>query len=497
MTSRIVIHNNGKIDFERIKVKDIEKFTDAMVVLPEKSIDLREKRIGLITHFSFTSHQDIGEGDTITIRGINLNSPGVRTNEGKDALYIGIHFDEVVVNERAERPGEKVLSWINGSRGFRLHASDNGHNQFFSFISESEEEEDMHIPSYKVDNLEIITDELEKSGNIIHPGIFLSETRYKRIFERLVRNKSAEEYDRIDDADNSKSQLREVVIDHIYEANKDEEGNYKLSGRQNEGVENEQQNIITDDNINYQLQNLTITEIRTKTIELITKTLSNSQLTNNDLEVDNRDWRRQIERLEELIEEAKKLTDYQELATKLKQINDFYGQRIYEEKITEINALKKRLADLNPEQYSRTNEEMIDNELNKGHLNQNDLDSEAQAALDKLKNGTEKDPSKIDELKNIVSNSIGTKVALNKLDKLLEEYEKIPSTEPERKKAAKKKIIEFYSQIGSDLFHKKAYEARQQAVDEILGISQQQTDSPVIPLVIVGSLFLSLIAALI
>ncbi|CAJ0914575.1 1303_t:CDS:2 [Entrophospora sp. SA101] len=479
MTSRIVIHNNGKIDFERIKVKDIEKFTDAMVVLPEKSIDLREKRIGLITHFSFTSHQDIGEGDTITIRGINLNSPGVRTNEGKDALYIGIHFDEVVVNERAERPGEKVLSWINGSRGFRLHASDNGHNQFFSFISESEEEEDMHIPSYKVDNLEIITDELEKSGNIIHPGIFLSETRYKRIFERLVRNKSAEEYDRIDDADNSKSQLREVVIDHIYEANKDEEGNYKLSGRQNEG----------------EIDEAELTEI--EDLIWVFRESGNSQLTNNDLEVDNRDWRRQIERLEELIEEAKKLTDYQELATKLKQINDFYGQRIYEEKITEINALKKRLADLNPEQYSRTNEEMIDNELNKGHLNQNDLDSEAQAALDKLKNGTEKDPSKIDELKNIVSNSIGTKVALNKLDKLLEEYEKIPSTEPERKKAAKKKIIEFYSQIGSDLFHKKAYEARQQAVDEILGISQQQTDSPVIPLVIVGSLFLSLIAALI
>jgi len=158
--------------------------------------------------------------------------------------------------------------------------------------------------------------------------------------------------------------------------------------------------------------------------------------------------------LEELIEEAKKLTDYQELAQKLKQINDFYGQRIYEEKEAEINALKKKLAELNPEQYSQTNKEMIGNELNKNNLNTSDLDATAQAALNKLKDGTEKDAAEIDKLKKTVSDSIGTKVALNKLDKLLAEYEKIPDTEPERKKAAKKKIIEFYSQISSDLFHK-------------------------------------------
>jgi hypothetical protein len=201
--------------------------------------------------------------------------------------------------------------------------------------------------------------------------------------------------------------------------------------------------------------------------------------------------------LRELVEKAEQTDDNEKLKKYLEKIERFRGREIYNSLAARIKALKKKLAEQNPDEYQDIIREMVENEMSEKGISEGELDSDAQAALARLKNGQTNDPDQVDHDKNIISNNVYLKGSIKELDKLLEEYEKAP--DEQAKKVIKNKIYNFISTQSS--FYQQAYALKRERVDQLLGINsaqQQNTNKfPTFPVVVISSLLLFLIGSVV
>ncbi|CAH1755732.1 9160_t:CDS:10 [Entrophospora sp. SA101] len=154
--------------------------------------------------------------------------------------------------------------------------------------------------------------------------------------------------------------------------------------------------------------------------------------------------------LSRLIREAQELTNYQELETKIKEIDKYQGEASYEQQYgEEIKQLKINLGKLDKVKYREGVVQKIKNELEESGVKESDLDEETKNDLTKLKSGEIKDINKISAIENKIISKTGN------VDYLERELKKI-----------KKGLYEF--QISNNVYHNKAYQSKEKDVQAML-----------------------------
>jgi len=180
--------------------------------------------------------------------------------------------------------------------------------------------------------------------------------------------------------------------------------------------------------------------------------------------------------LADLITEAQGKNTYEELEPLLKEIDKYKGEKSYSEKDSEITELKKRLIKLDSKKYQLGVAFGLKNELEKNGLAPSDLDSETQSLLTKLEKETVNEEEVIQAEKK-VSEAIGVKNMLNKLNKLIQELKTARRNKDNKKGEAKLQELVHFTE-STNLYQQKAYQQKKSSVDSLLkGESSQSSPS--------------------
>lgn len=124
---------------------------------------------------------------------------------------------------------------------------------------------------------------------------------------------------------------------------------------------------------------------------------------------------------------------------------------------------EKKISDQNIEDYRKTNCKLIEKELKKEKITENELDFEIQNKLTKLRTET-LNQAEIDEIKKIVSDSIKLKKAEKELNDLLESCQKKLSLK-EKKILLRK--INFFAKKNNP-FYQQVYQKRKEEVEKLI-----------------------------
>jgi len=118
--------------------------------------------------------------------------------------------------------------------------------------------------------------------------------------------------------------------------------------------------------------------------------------------------------LERLINEASGLTSYEELAAKIKEINEYQGEVAFVALQAQINQLKTNLGNLNKDKFRQLTIQKIESVMKDNGIKESDLDQETKNELARLK--AENDSNEINQLENKISEKVGKKGALKTLN---------------------------------------------------------------------------------
>lgn len=219
-------------------------------------------------------------------------------------------------------------------------------------------------------------------------------------------------------------------------------------------------------------------------------------------DIDNkRQEQQKVQKLDGLLRQGQATNDPTQLATIFKQIQNLSNTDAYRNKKTEIDALEKKLQELNPQKYQETVQESVQEQLDDKGIKEKDLSSENQEKWQQLKNKDgQLTPEKIKEFKDEIIQEANQKAAENELEELLAKHQEAKT--PNQKNLIKNEILKF---ISENEYQKKAYEKNKKKVNEILGLATEQknTSSPnsfpwqiVIPISLAGILVVGVIIIL-
>ncbi|CAI2173076.1 7564_t:CDS:2 [Funneliformis geosporum] len=172
------------------------------------------------------------------------------------------------------------------------------------------------------------------------------------------------------------------------------------------------------------------------------------------------------------------LDNYQNLANILKQIKELRSTNAYQEKEAEIKALETRLQELDPSQYQKTSQDLLEQQIKSNGLTENNMDEETKKAVAEAKQDPT-NPVKIAQAEEKIAQN-GTDNKLNSLiTQSLNKLKKGNLTKKEKEEI----INEFTSFIATDNKYKKmAYQKQKQKVDALLaqlqGEENQQETPP-------------------
>ena len=156
----------------------------------------------------------------------------------------------------------------------------------------------------------------------------------------------------------------------------------------------------------------------------------------------------------------------------LKQIKELRSSNAYQEKASQIQALENKLQELDPSQYQKTSQELLDQQIKSNGLTDSNMDEETKKAVEEAK----KDPAN-KEKKNLAEKKIAQNGANNNLNSLitktLNKLKKGNLTPQEKQKLAKE-FLAFM--VGND-YQKNAYQKRKPEVEALLAELQGQKNT--------------------
>jgi len=121
--------------------------------------------------------------------------------------------------------------------------------------------------------------------------------------------------------------------------------------------------------------------------------------------------------LSRLIREAQELNNYEELEAKIKEIDKYREEKVYNEDYQEeIKQLKIKLGNFNKDKYRGKVIKEIENKLKESGIKEEDLDEETRSKLTKIKNGEIEDLGQINEVENKITGQVGEKNAISTLN---------------------------------------------------------------------------------
>lgn len=172
-------------------------------------------------------------------------------------------------------------------------------------------------------------------------------------------------------------------------------------------------------------------------------------------------------KLKEIINKAKSQENYTELKASLEEINKNEGEEIYENRKEEVNKLKEKLANLDENKYRQDVITNINTKLNNKESNSKvSLDKEIQQKVDQVKSGEITEINAINEVENLVTESVNKKQSYNILEQLVNKVKVLKEqvakkvkedlqTIKKQSEDLTKKILEF--KFSSNSFQQSAY----------------------------------------
>jgi len=254
-------------------------------------------------------------------------------------------------------------------------------------------------------------------------------------------------------------------------------------------------------------ENHNLTELRTYTIHQIKQALnlnppvSSSELTNPNWETEinqlssksaieaikdqvladiknKRATKNELSQITELLAQAEgNWNNYQNLANILQQIKKYRSSYAYSAKKAEIQALEKRLQELNPADYQSTTNNLLDQQIQDNGLNEENMDEKTKQAIAEAK--ADATPEKVAQAEErIVQNGVD-----NNLTSLLTQIE-TQLQKGNLSQSDKEQLITQLNEFitGKSAFHAKAYFKKKPKIDALLaelrgGKNNHQTKS--------------------
>ena len=193
-------------------------------------------------------------------------------------------------------------------------------------------------------------------------------------------------------------------------------------------------------------------------------------------------------RLNELLTQAKEnWNNYQNLEGILKQIKELRSSNAYQEKEVEIQALENRLQELDPSQYKKTSNELLDQQIKNNGLNDNNMDEETKKEIAEAKrNPTPENRAKAEE--KICQNGANNNLS-NLITSLRNKLKKGNLTK-EEKETAINEIMKFI--ITENKYQREAYKFKKHEVDALLaelkGEKENQEGVPLTKIIFITAL---------
>jgi hypothetical protein len=181
-------------------------------------------------------------------------------------------------------------------------------------------------------------------------------------------------------------------------------------------------------------------------------------------EIKNRkDKESEKEILKELVQQAKEnWNNYENLAGKLKEIKDYSSSEFYQEIEAEVQAIEKRLKELNPSEYQNTNTEVLDQQIENEGLNENNTSEETKKAVEEAKkNPTPENNKKAQE-------SIHQNGAENKLNDYLNEVEKRLEKGDLKDSEKSQILVEMLAFLHQNKYTEAAYKKMKDKADNLM-----------------------------
>ncbi|WNE41053.1 MAG: hypothetical protein mread185_000510 [Mycoplasmataceae bacterium] len=247
----------------------------------------------------------------------------------------------------------------------------------------------------------------------------------------------------------------------------------------------------TNEELTTLLQDNDYSQLKKDVIDSIKNSLNNYgiQLENNDWEdqVNNSNNPEEINRIKDniseiinhnqkikvsekilisLIQRGKNFQGNDKLLEIINEIENFYGEKIYNLHLNEIQEIKDKLFYQNSSSYSNDIYRIIIGKMKNKKVAESELSEKSNLELDKLKNQTTNDKIVVNQIQTSVIDEVNKIAVEKKLNNLLIKYQQV--NEPTDKERIRKEIESFVIESGSNHFMMNAYQKQKSLVDKIL-----------------------------